>query len=158
MASIPWGDILGSIAGGMGGGVLGWLGAIGTKVMEMRERRLNHTLEMERLDKTQKIDTAKAAAILAELRERSSGESFTAAIQAEGALDGAYPWVNATMKLWRPAITLALVIIAHVSALIMGFYAGDWSALIAIVAVDSGLMSTALGYWFGRRDFGKASA
>jgi hypothetical protein len=151
---MDWQAILGTVTSGVaGGGLLGWIGAIGTRLIEMKARREDHKMKLDEMAAARGIESDKAKAILEQIKEQGAADAFTSSIQAEGALPSGYAWVSATMKLWRPGLTLTMIAVAHVGALVIGFSTDDWEPAKAVILADSASAGWMIGYWFGRRDF-----
>jgi hypothetical protein len=144
--AFDWTSLLGSVSGG----ALGFIGACAQKILAMREAKQTHGFKIEELKLSQQIDAEKAAALFEQIKEKGASDAFTASIQAEGNLAGSYPWVNATMKLWRPGLTVFLVTITHITAIWAGQETRDY-----LLLCDVSMASGALGYWFGQRTFDK---
>jgi hypothetical protein len=145
--AFDWTSLLGSVSGG----ALGFIGAFAQKILAMREAKQAHGFKIDELKLSQQIDAEKAAALFEQIKEKGAADAFTASLQAEGAIGDSYPWVNATMKLWRPGLTVFLVTITHITAIWAGQETRDY-----LLLCDVSMASGALGYWFGQRTFDKA--
>lgn len=143
-------EIIGTVTGG---GLLGWLTAMGTRWMEMKARREDHKMKLAELAEARSIEADKAKAILAQIREKGEADAFAESIKSEGSIGPSYPWINATMRMWRPGLTLLMILIAHISALVVGYSTSDWEPAKTILTADSAAMGWMIGFWFGRRDF-----
>lgn len=143
---MDWSIILGSVSGG----VLGGVGSLITKCLSMVEARQNHKMEMERLDLASRIDLQKADLNLRQTREEQTGAAFTAAIQADAAATADSGWARDLRAVWRPALTVALVTVATVQS----FFAGE-STQDFIFLTLTNLAAQSVSFWFGVRTFEK---
>jgi hypothetical protein len=143
---MDWTTILGSVSGG----VLGFAGALVTKVVGIFEAREQHKMTMERLEMASKVDLQKADLSLRQTREESAGASFTAAIQADAAMPGESRWVRDFRAMWRPGLTAFLVL----AAIVQGFWFGQEIGAFIAISLSS-LAGQAVGFWFGVRQWDK---
>lgn len=163
-----------------GSGALGGLfGALGSSlgrlvgIYEMREKRQDRTLEMahekdlwaHELDLQNLQAKARAEETERELSLGNQGldranvegawRGLSASIDAEAALSGGYPWVNAVRALVRPLLTVLIWLIFSLlffAALGARLPTVNSQALIAtFVEAVTFSASTALAWWFGDR-------
>lgn len=132
--------------------MLGFAGALVTKVVGIFEAKQKHKMELERLELASKVDLQKADINLRQTREESAGASFTAAINADAAERGESRWVRDFRAMWRPGLTAFLVLAAIVNAF---FFSAEVGSFIALSI--SSLAGQAVGFWFGVREWGKTT-
>jgi len=145
---MDWSIILGSVSGG----VLGFVGSLLTKGMAMFEARQNHKMALERMELASRIDLQKADLNLRQTHEEQAGTAFTAAIAADAAATGESKWVRDMRSLWRPGLTVVLILIATIQSFFAGSSTQDY-----IFLTLSNLATQAVGFWFGIRTFEKVS-
>lgn len=141
-------DLTTLLAGPLGG-ALGLLGGLAQKWLGMKEARENHAMKMAELEVMGKIDLQKADILFRSTVEEKSGEAFKAAIEAQSQLKPQGRIVANIMVLFRPGLTLYLLI----SSTAIAFWrATTQPELIEFIVASTFMMSTtALGYWFGQR-------
>jgi hypothetical protein len=132
------------------GGLLGIVGAIGTKFMAYKEKKLAfaHEIAMQtedRLNMEMEITLAQTkGAIDLELQEsENDAKSLQTAINAEGAISGTSQWVADLRGSLRPILTYGLVVIS--SLVIALDQSNPWIGELIFLA------STAVTFWFGSR-------
>jgi len=143
---MDWSIILGS----MTSGGLGFVGSLITKGVAIYEARQNHKMEIERMELASRIDLQKADLNLRQTHEEQAGTAFAAAIAADAAATGESKWVRDMRSLWRPSLTIALVLIATIQSFCAGSSTQDYIFLML-----SNLATQAVGFWFGIRTFDK---
>lgn len=141
--------ILGFFAGPAGG----FIAALVQKGMSVFEGFLAHKQRMEELEVLSRIDLQKADIVYRGQVVAGQDASFKAAIDAQAAEAGGDKWAVDVMKLWRPFLTLVLMVIATVFAWQAG---GSGDSLKEYATRFVILAEIALGYWFGVRTFDKA--
>jgi len=139
---MDWTQILGS----MTGGVLGFAGGIIQKLVGMREKRLDHEMELKRIEATSVADAKKTQAQRELTEIEKSWESFKSAIDAQANSKGSSPWVQDFVSAFRPGYTLFLTVLTLVAFFFVDYETKNYIALSFI-----SLASTAGGYWFGTR-------
>lgn len=138
-----------TLAAGPVGAILGLGGSLIQKYMGMKEARDNHAMKMEEMEVMSRIDLQKADIMFRQVVEEKSGEAFKAAIDAQAALKPSSPLANDFLALFRPGITLVLLIASTGLAL---WYHDAKPELLEFVIVSMFTMSNcALGFWFGAR-------
>ena len=142
--------MLDSILSVFSGGLLGAVGAIGTKVMEYKMQGLKfghekNMAEQDRLNMMQEMDLAKIkGAIDLELQEsESDAKNLQSAINAEGTVTETSPWVANLRGSTRPLITYFLIL-ATLLIIVMD-KTNPWINEFIFMAV------TATSFWFGSR-------
>jgi hypothetical protein len=131
------------------GGVLGWAGSIAQKWLGMKEKKADHEMEMQRLEVMSKIDLQKADILFRGTVEEKAGESFSKAIDAQAAMRPASPWAQNTMALFRPGLTLVLMLAS--TGLAIYYHDAKPELLEFIITSMFTMSSVACGYWFGVR-------
>jgi hypothetical protein len=131
------------------GGVLGMAGAIAQKWMGMKEAKDNHAMKMQELEVMSKIDLQKADIIFRGTVEEKAGESFSKAIDAQSGLKPAHPWAQTVMALFRPGLTLVLMLAS--TGLAIYYHDAKPELLEFIITSMFTMSSVACGYWFGVR-------
>jgi hypothetical protein len=138
------------LLGSVSGGVLGFGGAIISQVVGWWTKKKDHEMKMAEMKFEADLQAQNKDLDLRNLREKSDGESFVAAVAAQAALSGSTGWVKDVLALFRPGLTLALLI---QSQLIAQKCSEDTRDFIALSIIN--LAATAGGYWFGTRTFEK---
>lgn len=132
------------------GAILGLGGSLIQKWMGMKEKVADHKMRLEELEIMSKIDLQKADINLRNTIEEKQGESFKAAIDAQAALKPSAPWARDFLALFRPGLTLALMVCSTTLAV---WYHDSKPELLEFVIVSMFSMSSvATGYWFGVRN------
>ena len=151
-------------------GLLGGVGALATSVLGFFQKREDNKFALARMDKEQAlavtmadIEETKQAGILAALREKGAGESFTGAIAAEGSIRGEHKWATTVRSLTRPGLTwlyqtMFLIIAAATFIAWFNGWAPDTDLAplvqyVVIAIVNSSTMT--LSFWFGQRGMDK---
>lgn len=131
------------------GGALGLIGGLAQKWLGMKEKKADHAMKLAELELVSKVDLQKADIMFRSTVEEKSGEAFRAAIEAQAALKPQGRIVSNIMVLFRPGLTLYLLL----SSTALAFWrAQTQPELLEFVVTSTFMMSTtALGYWFGQR-------
>ena len=138
-----------ALAAGPAGAAIGFLGSLLQKGLGMWEARSNHKMKLEEMEVLSRIDLQKADILLRQTQEEKAGEAFTAAIKAQEELKPAHAWAKTTLALFRPGLTLYLMLTSTVLALI--FRPAKPELLDYIIVSMFSMSSISLGYWFGVR-------
>lgn len=142
-------SLLASAATGPLGALLGLGGSLLQKWLSLKEARETHAMRMQEIEILSRVDLQKADILFRQTVEEKQGESFRAAIDAQGQLRAAHPWARTFLALFRPGLTLALLAAAVMLAVI---YDQTTPQLIEFITVSMFTMAlTAVGYWFGVR-------
>ena len=138
-----------SILAGPLGGILGLAGSLAQKWLGMKEAREAHAMKMAELEVMSKIDLQKADILFRQTVEEKSGESFKAAIEAQAALKPSSAWARDFISLFRPGLTLALLL----GSVGLAIWNHDTKPeLLEFIVVSMFTMSSvSVGYWFGVR-------
>lgn len=147
-------DLL-TLAAGPAGAAFGFLGSLVQKGLGIWEARNNHKMKMEELEVMSRIDLQKADIFLRQTQEEKAGEAFTAAINAQEANKPAHAWARTVLALFRPGLTLYLMLASTALALI--FKPSKPELLDYIIMSMFSMSSVSLGYWFGVRTQEKVS-
>lgn len=141
-------DLTTLLAGPLGG-ALGLLGGLAQKWLGMKEKKADHDMKLAELELVSKVDLQKADIMFRSTVEEKSGEAFRAAIDAQAQLKPSGKIVSNIMVLFRPGLTLYLL----VSSTAIAFWrSAAQPELIEFIVTSTFMMSTtALGYWFGQR-------
>jgi len=155
------GDLLGTGASAMTGGLFGLVGNIAARVFgyfeakqafTQKQAEWGHETELLKLQMQ-----AKAAETEQELRiaeSQGSWSGLTASLTAEGAIGTSYPWVNAARALVRPTLTIGLS--AFLACAFFAMAPGDIDrAYVADSLVFAAV--TSIVWWFGDRAPKKSS-
>jgi hypothetical protein len=149
-------ELIGIAASAAGGGVFGVLGtALGRlagyferrQTIVHEEKRWQHEvqlLEMQRL-----ADAAETEAELALEHAAGRWAGLQASLNAEAAIRGSYPWVDAVRGLTRPMLTLLLWGITTVI-----WFSADPTARSSLTETASFAATAATLWWFGDRSAG----
>jgi hypothetical protein len=141
-------DITTLLAGPLGG-LLGLGGSLLQKWLGMKEAKANHEMKMAELEVMGKIDLQKADIMFRSTVEEKSGEAFKAAIDAQSGLRATSWWAKDFIALFRPGLTLALMISS--TGLAMWFNQARPELMEFIIVSQFSLSAVAVGYWFGSR-------
>ena len=155
------GDILGTGASAMTGGVFGLVGNIATKVFgyfeakqafTQKQAEWVHELELQKLQMQAKAAETEQEIHIAESQGSWSG--LAASLTAEGAIGASYPWVNAARALVRPALTIGLS-----TFLACAFFAMAPGDIDRAYVADSLVFAavSSIVWWFGDRAPKKSS-
>ena len=119
------------------------------KWMGMKEAREAHAQKLAEIEVMGKLDLQKADILFRSTVEEKSGEAFSKAIDAQAGLRPTSWWAKDFLSLFRPGLTLALMI----SSTSLAFWYNDTKPeLMEFVIVSQfSLSSVAVGYWFGAR-------
>jgi hypothetical protein len=155
------GDLLGTGASALTGGLFGLVGNIATKVFGYFEAKQaftqkvaewSHETDLLKLQMQAKAAETEQEIHIAESQGSWSG--LSASLTAEGTLQSSYPWVNAVRSLVRPALTLGLA--TFLSAAFFAMAPGDIDrAYVADSLVFAAV--TSIVWWFGDRAPKKSS-
>lgn len=137
------------LAAGPLGAALGFLGSLAQKGLGMWEARANHKMKLEELEVMSKIDLQKADILLRQTQEDRAGEAFTAAIKAQDAVAPAHPWARTTLALFRPGLTVLLMLGSTIMALC--FHTDRPDLMEYIIVSMYSMSAVSMGYWFGVR-------
>jgi hypothetical protein len=149
------GNLLGTGASALTGGLFGLVGNIATKVFGYFEAKQAFTQKVaewaHETDLLKLQMQAKAAETEQEIHiaeSQGSWSGLSASLSAEGGLANSYPWVNAVRSLVRPALTLGLA--TFLSAAFFAMAPGDIDrAYVADSLVFAAV--TSIVWWFGDR-------
>jgi len=141
--------LLTTAATGPIGAILGLGGSLLQKWLSIKEAREQHKMEMERLELGSRIDLQKADILFRQVVEEKSGEAFRAAVEAQGQLRAAHGWAKTALALFRPGLTLALMVAS--TSLAVWFHDARPELLEFIVVSMFTMSSVSVGYWFGVR-------
>lgn len=155
------GDLLGTGASALSGGLFGLVGNIATKVFGYFEAKQDFTQklaewghETDLLKLQMQAKTAETEQEIHVAESQGSWSGLATSLTAEGAIGASYPWVNAARALVRPTLTIGLA-----TFLACAFFAltpGDIDrAYIADSLVFAAVSS--IVWWFGDRAPGKSS-
>jgi hypothetical protein len=138
---------------GPAGAILGLAGSLFQKWLGMKEKAADHKMKLEELELLSRVDLQKADIMFRSTVEEKSGESFKAAIDAQAGLKPSAPWARDFLALFRPGITLALMVVSTVLA----FWFNDSKPELMeyIIVSQFSLSSVAMSYWFGVRQENK---
>ena len=136
------------IAGPLGG-ILGLAGSLVQKWMGMKEAREAHAMKMAELEVVSRVDLQKADILFRSTVEEKAGDSFRAAIESQNAVKPAHAWAKTFISLFRPGLTLALMVSS--TALAVWFKEGRPELMEFIIVSQFTMASVATGYWFGHR-------
>lgn len=155
------GDLLGTGASALSGGLFGLVGNIATKVFgyfEARQAFVQKQAEWSHESELLKLQMqAKSAETEQEIHVAESQGSWGglgASLTAEGALGTSYPWANAVRALVRPGLTLGLA-----TFLASAFFAMAPGDIDRAYVADSLVFAavTSIVWWFGDRAPRKSS-
>ena len=149
------GDLLGTGASALSGGLFGLVGNIATKVVgyfeakqafAQKQAEWSHESELLKLQMQAKVSETEQEIHVAESQGSWSG--LGASLTAEGALGMSYPWVNAVRALVRPGLTLGLT-----TFLACAFFALAPGDIDRAYVADSLVFAavTSIVWWFGDR-------
>ncbi len=132
------------------GAILGLGGSLIQKWLGMKEKAADHKMRLEELEIMSRIDLQKADINLRNTIEEKQGESFKAAIDAQAALKPSAPWARDFLALFRPGLTLGLMVCSTV----MAFYFSDSKPelLDFVIVSQFSLSAISAAYWFGVRN------
>jgi hypothetical protein len=149
------GDLLGTGASALSGGLFGLVGNIATKAFGYFEAKQafvekqaewSHESELLKLQMQAKAAETEQEIHIAESQGSWSG--LSASLATEGALASSYPWVNAVRALVRPALTIGLT-----TFLASAFFALAPGDIDRAYVADSLVFAavTSIVWWFGDR-------
>jgi hypothetical protein len=155
------GDLLGTSASALSGGLFGLVGNIATKVFgyfeakqafAQKQAEWSHESELLKLQMQAKSAETEQEIHVAESQGSWSG--LGASLTAESALGTSYPWVNAVRALVRPGLTLGLA-----TFLASAFFAMAPGDIDRAYVADSLVFAavTSIVWWFGDRAPRKSS-
>jgi hypothetical protein len=149
------GDLLGTGASALTGGLFGLVGNIATKAIGYFEAKQaftekvaewSHESDLLKLQMQAKAAETEQEIHIAESQGSWSG--LSASLSAEEAVGSSYPWVNAVRALVRPTLTLGLT--TFLSAAFFAMAPGDIDrAYVADSLVFAAV--TSIVWWFGDR-------
>ncbi len=135
------------------GALLGLGGSLFQKWLGMKEKAADHKMRLEELEVMSRIDLQKADLALRNTVEEKNGESFKAAIEAQNEVKPAHGWARTFLALFRPGLTLALMIAS--TSLAVWFQDTKPELMEFIIVSMFSMSSVATGYWFGVRQESK---
>jgi hypothetical protein len=138
-----------TLLAGPAGAALGLLGSLAQKWLGMKEKAADHKMKLEELEVMSRVDLQKADIMFRATVEEKQGESLKAAIDAQAALRPSAPWANDFLALFRPGLTLALMVSS--TALAFWFHDSKPELMEFIITSMFTMSSVAVGYWFGHR-------
>lgn len=138
-----------TLLAGPAGALLGLAGSLVQKWLGMKEKVADHKMKMEELELMSRIDLQKADIMFRQVVEEKAGESFKAAIDAQAASRPSSWWAKDFLALFRPGLTLALMISS--TALAFWYRSARPELLDFIIISQFTMASVACGYWFGHR-------
>jgi hypothetical protein len=141
--------LLTTAATGPLGAILGLGGSLLQKWLSIKEAREQHKMRMEEMEIASRIDLQKAEILFRQVVEEKSGESFKAAIEAQGQLRASHAWAKTAIALFRPGLTLALMVAS--TSLAVWFHDAKPELLEFIIVSMFTMSSVSVGYWFGVR-------
>ena len=148
------GNLLGTGASALSGGVFGLIGNIAAKAFgyfensqsfTQKQAEWSHEVELLKLQMQLKTEESEHENALLPVEALSA---LDASVRADGALGPSYAWVNAVRSLVRPALTCGLA-----GFLGVAFFAMPEGAADRAYVVDSLVFAsvTAIVWWFGDR-------
>jgi hypothetical protein len=142
-----------TLLAGPAGAALGLLGSLAQKWLGMKEKAADHKMKMEHLEVMSRVDLQKADIMFRATVEEKQGESLKAAIDAQAALRPSAPWANDFLSLFRPGLTLVLMI----SSTALAIWYNDTKPELAEFVITSlfTMSSVSVGFWFGSRENSK---
>jgi hypothetical protein len=142
-----------TLLAGPAGAALGLLGSLAQKWLGMREKAADHKMKLAELEVMSRVDLQKADIMFRATVEEKQGESLKAAIDAQAALRPSAPWANDFLALFRPGLTLMLMI----SSTALAIWYNDTKPELAdfVIASLFTMSSVAVGFWFGSRENAK---
>lgn len=138
-----------TLAAGPLGALLGLGGSLIQKWLGMKEKSADHKMKLEELELMSRIDLQKADIMFRQTVEEKSGEAFKAAIDAQASLRPSSAWARDFIALFRPGLTLALMITS--TGLAVWYHDARPELLEFIVVSMFSMSSVSTGYWFGHR-------
>jgi len=141
-------DLL-TLASGPIGAIIGLGGSLFQKWLGMKEAREAHAMKLAEMELISRVDLQKADIMFRQTVEEKSGEAFRAAIDAQAASKPSSALARDFLALFRPGLTLALMVASTSLAL---WFHDTRPELIEFIIVSMFTMSNvAVGYWFGNR-------
>lgn len=131
----------------------GFAAGIIQKFVAIKEKRVDHELQMARLSAETERERTLADLKLRQTAEEQAGASFTKAIEAQSSYGELSLWVRNSLGLFRPGLTLLLFLITFI---LFFFVDADTQSFLAVSYLNLG--QTAGGYWFGQRTFEKLTS
>lgn len=138
-----------TLAAGPIGAILGLAGSLVQKWLSLKEAREAHAMKMAEMEVMGKLDLQKADILFRQTVEEKSGEAFRAAIDAQAGLRPSSGWARDFIALFRPGLTLVLMIAS--TGLAVWFHDAKPEMLEFIIVSMFSMSSVATGYWFGHR-------
>jgi len=142
-----------TLLAGPAGAILGLAGSLAQKWLGMKEKAADHKMKLEELEVLSRVDLQKADIMFRSTVEEKQGESLKAAIDAQAALRPSSTWANDFLALFRPGLTLALMICS--TGLAIWFHDSKPELMEFIITSMFTMSSVACGYWFGSRESSK---
>lgn len=138
-----------TLIAGPAGALLGLAGSLGQKWLGMKEKAADHKMKIEELELLTRVDLQKADIMFRATVEEKSGEAMKAAIEAQRESRPSSPWARDFLALFRPGLTLALMVSS--TALAFWFHDSKPELMEFIITSMFTMSSVAVGYWFGHR-------
>lgn len=148
-------DIGSLVSSGLGGGLFGLIGNLGSKIVGLFEAKQTFAQKKEEwaheerlLDMQTKAKVEETESELSIAASSGSWGGLTESLKSETAIGATYPWVNAVRALVRPALTLGLA-----GFLCAAFFAMTPGDIDRAYVADSLVFAavTAIVWWFGDR-------
>lgn len=155
-------DIIGN---SVTGGALGIFGGIATGLLGLFQTRESNKFEILKMQENQKtmtlqaqLDAAQTAGEITKTREKGAADAFTASIQAEANLGGAYQWVQSFRVITRPALTWWFVVQMGVICWLPEATV-NWTEIQNLAGQTAIQTANALVFWwFGQRQVDRMQA
>lgn len=138
-----------TLAAGPVGAILGLAGSLVQKWLSIKEAREAHSMKMAEMELVAKVDLQKADIMFRQVVEEKSGEAFKSAIDAQAGLRPSSAWARDFISLFRPGLTLALMVSS--TSLAVWFNQARPELMEFIIVSQFTMASVAVGYWFGHR-------
>jgi len=140
---------LSTLAAGPLGAIIGLGGSLLQKWLGMKEKAADHKMKLEELEIISRVDLQKADIMFRSTVEEKQGESFKAAIDAQSGLRPSSPWARDFLSLFRPGLTIALMLCS--TSLAFWFHDSKPELMEFIIVSMFSMSTVAVGYWFGVR-------
>lgn len=138
-----------TLLAGPAGAILGLAGSLFQKWLGMKEKVADHKMKLEELEIMSRIDLQKADILFRQTVEEKAGENLRAAIAAQAESKPAHPWAKTFLAIFRPGLTLVLMISS--TSLAVWFHDAKPELLEFIVTSMFTMSSVSVGYWYGYR-------
>jgi hypothetical protein len=140
---------LSTLIAGPAGAILGLAGSLAQKWLGMKEKAADHKMKLEEIEILSRVDLQKADILFRTTIEEKQGESLKAAIEAQRESRPSAPWARDFLALFRPGLTLALMVCS--TGLAFWFHDSKPELMEFIITSMFTMSSVAVGYWFGHR-------